>query len=159
MIEYRKGDLFSISADGRILLHAVNGVGKWGSGIAAEFAKRYPNAYQIYTYTCQKNLAEGNKAGYGFLVSAEAEIGCLVTSHKYGPQKDSPEQILKQTQSALREFLALKHVNAYLDQGYEIHSPKINAGLFAVPWKETVDILEQELKLNGKNIKWVVWEL
>lgn len=155
MIEYRKGNMFVEAPQGAILTHACNGVGKWGSGIAAQFAALYPNAYKLYSYSCEKNLAEGNKAGYGFLISAEVEVGCLVTSHRYGPWKDSPSKILKQTESALRDFLNSK----YMKDGMEIHSPKINSGLFAVPWEDTAKIIEQELKACGKDIKWVVWEL
>ena len=156
MIKYRKGDLFENAPPNAILTHAVNGVGKWGSGIAAEFARRYPNAYVLYTYTCERNLAEGKQAGYGFLIDADhTRIGCLVTSHLYGAKKDSPEKILEQTRIALKEFLQLRDIV----DSTEIHSPRINAGLFAVPWEDTAKVIEEELRVCGKNIKWVVWEL
>lgn len=152
MIEYRKGDLFP-GKPNTIMLHACNGIGRWSSGIAAEFAKRFPNAYELYSITCEIN--KDKKAGYGFLVQAEADIGCLVTSYGYGSQKDPPDKILEQTRSALKEFLNLKQIK----DGIEIHSPKINSGLFAVPWKDTEAVIEEELKACGKDIKWVVWEL
>lgn len=152
MIEYKKGDLFTGAPKEAILLHACNNQGKWGSGIAAEFAKRFPDAYTLYSIICKQH----KKAGYGFLVDANyVRVGCLVTSNHYGPKKDPPEKILKQTRSALKEFLQLRDIQ----DGIEIHSPKINAGLFAVPWQDTARVIEEELKACEKNVKWIVWEL
>jgi len=80
-------------------------------------------------------------------------IGCLMTSDKYASFVDSPEMIVKATDLALTQFFndpCLKKVT-------EIHSPKMNAGLFNVPWEMTQEVIEKHLSSQDK--KWIVWEL
>ena len=50
-LEYVKGSVFD-APKGVILAHACNAQGSWGSGVALEFKKRFPDAYAYYHKTC-----------------------------------------------------------------------------------------------------------
>lgn len=73
-------------------------------------------------------------------------VGCLFTSNFYGKRKDSPTKILGATGPAMRDLLAqVKQWNASHGDGEKIGQVrmcKINSGLFAVPWEDTVEVLE-----------------
>ena len=81
-------------------------------------------------------------------------IGCLVTSENYGKKKDPPSLILKNTELAIRNILT-DHVKGDIT----IHSPKINAGLFEVPWQKTKKVIKKVCSEFDYNITWIVWEL
>ena len=55
-------------------------------------------------------------------------------------------------------YLAIKDLLDEIKDGDEIHSPKINAGLFATPWEWTEKAIEQALSETNKKVKWIVWE-
>lgn len=96
MIIYRKGNLFEGAPADAVLAHACNAQGVWGAGIAAEFARRFPEQYQEYRDECARVINPRNLVGYGMLIG---RVGCLVTSYGYGANKDSEEQILSATSS------------------------------------------------------------
>lgn len=141
-ITYVKGDLFELAPKGAYLAHACNCQGVWGSGIAVEFRKRFREEYTKYVDLCST---------YGeYLLgkfSDHENVICLYTSFDYGQNKDSISDILKNTESAL-EMMQNTPIK-------ELHMPKINSGLFGVPWEETEAILK---KFDGK-LKFVVYEL
>ena len=80
-------------------------------------------------------------------------VASLFTSSGFGSSCASLGEIVRATDEALYHLAGDKNLR-FMD---EIHSPKINAGLFNVPWKETESIIEKHLPALGK--KWVVWEL
>ena len=84
-------------------------------------------------------------------IADERAVGYLFTSRSYGQNKDPMEDIIKNTHKAIKSFLALVPENA------EIHSPRINAGLFGVPWELTEPIIKDCLKARP-DVKWVVWK-
>lgn len=172
-IRYEKGDMFELAPKGAILTHSCNAQGRWGSGIANQFAVRYPGAYVEYRQYCLERFKGGpvpgteikkTCVGDGFIVHDVSalddvtKIGCLITSKNYGKYKDSPEQILKATEQATRELL-VKVVGAgvYFDTTHTIYSPKINSGLFAVPWEKTEEVLNEVLN-EFPTVQWVVCE-
>src|SRR5579863_9430435 len=127
-IVYKKGSLFN-SPQGSILVHAVNAQGIWGSGIAKEFADRFPESYEIYKTICKIG---GFETGQAFVLSRENEyrVGCLVTSNNYGQLRDPKDIILKNTQKALLDILgATGKLNCWIGTDEEIHSCKFNSGL------------------------------
>jgi len=143
-IEYVKGDLFSDTTS--ILLHACNCRRTWGSGVAATFANKFPKAYEIY---------RSYKADVGdirVIKGDEQTIICLFTSDGYGKETDPPELIAKHTATALW-LLGMYY------KGHEkvmIASPKINAGLFRVPWSVSEELIEDFLEANP-NFNWKVY--
>ena len=72
-----------------------------------------------------------------------------MTSFNYGKNKDTPDKIIENTRKAIADLIMLyPHIK-------EIHMPKINAGLFAVPWYDTEIILKE---FDGL-LNFVVYEL
>lgn len=149
MIEHRIGNLFDAPV-GSILAHACNGKGTWGGGIAAEFKKRRPAEYVIYHDRCAREKKTSNLVGQCIFAG---DVACLITSDGFGARVDSPESILGATEAALGDLFYRAQV---LSQ--EIHMPKINSGLFCVPWELTEAVIERVLA-KYKNVKVVVWSL
>jgi ADP-ribose 1''-phosphate phosphatase len=128
-----RGDLFD-APKGSIIAHACNTKGVWGSGIAKEFAKRFPRAREEYTRVCMEKGA--SLIGTCLLIPAgDYTIACLFTSKNYGQFKDRPAKILEHTLNAVAHMIALN------EDDKPIHMCKINAGLFGVPWQDTKKIL------------------
>ena len=140
-----KGDLFKNAPAMTLLVHACNGRGIWGRGIALQFKKEYPIAYADYANWCSQE----NRVGKSLI---SGRVGCLVTSKNYGCYADPPQMILKQTKAAL------DHLMPRLGGFTEIHSPRINAGLFRVPWSETEALIIDAIK-DRKGLRWTVWDL
>lgn len=146
-ITYVKGDLFELAPKGAYLAHACNCQGVWGSGIAVEFRKRFPVSYVEYVKQC---INWSPEAIVGDALELHDNVVALLTSKDYGQNKDSVEQILSATEESLKDFCMYRE-----DEGLTLHMPKINSGLFGVPWEETEAILK---KFDGK-LKFVVYEL
>ncbi|KAJ7598745.1 hypothetical protein C8J56DRAFT_1157847 [Mycena floridula] len=78
-------------------------------------------------------------AGTCLLISGEQhDIACLFTSRGYGRSKDSPDEILQATRTAIRDLLSQN------SSGKEMHACRFNSGKFAVPWPETEQVLVEE---------------
>lgn len=156
MIEYRKGDMFEQDREGKIFVHACNCQGVWGSGIAKVFAEKYPQAYQRYRTHCLEYVEKGKQTllqGTTLLIKNELQyIGCLFTSIYYGKFKSAAPIILENTRNAIEDFFSID-----VARMMEIHSPKINSGLFGVPWEQTENIINDAIK--GTDFRWIVWEL
>ncbi|KAI8942879.1 hypothetical protein NX059_000919 [Plenodomus lindquistii] len=157
---YNVGDMFK-APPGTLLIHACNSVGKWGAGIALEFKKRYPEAYQIYHNYCdiykparfQKSILPGTALLISPMDAPGHWIGCLFTSERVGKAKDTTDVILKNTTSAIQHLLQLIH---HLDeeappgQSSEIGDMrmcKINSGMFGVKWADTEAAIEKLSRL------------
>lgn len=90
----------------------------------------------------------GGKAASTDSKKGEAKhfIGCLFTSNFYGKRRDSLSKILSATGSAMEDLLLqvtdwnASHVDG--EKVGEVRMCKINSGLFAVPWEETVEVIE-----------------
>lgn len=153
----KKGDLFTPHFKRRVIAHACNAKGVWGSGIAPEFKTRYPWAFDAYASHCKHYGKE--VVGMGQLIldpndttnKADA-VGCLYTSYGYGQNKDNADTILANTALAVEDLLKRAHPHSF-----EIHTPKINSGKFAVPWERTEAIINSVL--SRYNHTWIVWEL
>lgn len=131
-----KGDLFS-APEGSIICHAVNTKGVWGAGIAKQFARKYPIAYEFYKGICQ----EYGKSLVGTCLVLQTEthkIACLFTSEGYGSNVDNEKQILYNTFNAIEDLLLQNEI-----MNKPIHMCKINSGLFGVDWYKTQRVLEQ----------------
>ncbi len=154
VVEYQKGDLLQAAASHRVLVHACNCKGSWNAGIAVQFKNRFPDAHADYKRLCKKHGAAllGMGVYHKKMDSTETPVGYLFTSWHYGSNKDSVGNILTNTKRSVRCLLEL------LPKNMEIHSPKINAGLFGVPWAQTEKVINDVLQ-DYPNVKWVVWEL
>ena len=148
-IVYKKGNLFKAAVPGAILVHACNASGAWGAGIALQFKNKYPKAYEQYKVWCDKGPDE-LVGSYLKLKDDDITIGCLFTSAGYGDLKDSEEIIVKQTFTAIKNFLHSLPYKAV------VNSPKINSGLFKIPWATTEKIIKHCL-LGRPDVTWVVY--
>lgn len=150
-LNFKEGDLFTPHFRRRVLVHSVNCKGVWGSGIAKEFKARYPDAFKAYATLCKGS----GKAllGQAFIIYDPAkreDIACLFVSDDYGKWRSPQGDILRYTKSAVEHLL-----NQYHPVLGEVHSPKINSGLFGVPWEQTGQIITQAL--SHHNHAWSVW--
>jgi ADP-ribose 1''-phosphate phosphatase len=127
---------------GSLIVHACNTRGMWGSGIAREFALRFPWAHRVYSRHChQAKEADGTAPsllGTSLIITeGEHMVGCLFTSASYGSDVDAPEKILDATRRAIADLIRLN------DAKCPIALCKINSGLFKVPWDKTMEILNE----------------
>lgn len=152
MIIYKKGDLFKEAPSNAMLLHACNCQGVWGSGIAKTMKEKFPEEfrlYQKYAHDMYQLMAEGevivsDAVGTALITN---RVVSLFTSINYGSKVSSPENILIHTKNALEDLVKKTPC-------LEFHLPKINSGLFKVPWEETEKILNEYT-----HIKFYVYEL
>ncbi|EGX94491.1 phosphatase, putative [Cordyceps militaris CM01] len=113
------------------LVHATNCLATWGSGIAAELAKLFPDACAVYKAFCHaaKPRTAGDDrwpprslAGQCLVIPPQprdvargaprVHIVCLFTSYGYGmpnrrtgrPGRDVADRIVRQTRASLRAF-------------------------------------------------------
>jgi ADP-ribose 1''-phosphate phosphatase len=149
-IDYIEGDLFSaVDKTGKaiILLHACNCEGAWGSGIAAQFRKRYRAAYKAYQLHCQRFKDE--LIGSTGLIRVDSDepderqvyIGCLFTSRRGGKRCDSPDAILENTKYCLTDLQAQLAETQYQDA--RLVGCKFNSGIFKVPWTDTAKLIDE----------------
>lgn len=155
-IIYKKGNLFTAKGNNVLLAHSCNCKGVWGSGIAAVFKDLFPESYKDYVDLCSKHGDQllGMGIQYWKMTPNGRQspgIAYLFTSNDYGKNKDPEKTILKNTRTSISCLLQL------LPDGTEIHSPKINSGLFEVPWNKTEEIINNSLELYPK-VRWYVWE-
>ncbi|EGW31956.1 ADP-ribose 1''-phosphate phosphatase [Spathaspora passalidarum NRRL Y-27907] len=153
MIKYIKGDLFSHKSidisKSVILAHACNTHGAWGGGIAAVFGRQFPTANTKYSNYCHTH---SNLLGTTLLIPANDNnkifIACLFTSDF----SQTPTEIVEYTDKALEDLskqLASSDLDFETDQDHPIiNMPKINAGIFGVPWELTEGALMKHTSLN-----------
>jgi ADP-ribose 1''-phosphate phosphatase len=149
---YKEMSVFD-APKGSILVHACNCRGVWGSGVAAEFKKRFPAAFQQYLTVC---LCNGfTILGNSFCWSDNGyQIGCLMTSRDFGARVDPPDAIIESTRKALNSLFQQKP----LQKDAQVFSPMFNSGLFQVPWKHTEALLKDEL-VQHPGVCWTVCKL
>lgn len=118
---YVPGDLFSAPSN-IILVHACNTAGAWGAGIALAFREKYPAQYRVYKAHCEKyaRLEQSSLiVGTCLLIPGDRhDIACLFTSRGYGRRKDSPDEILSATRTAVQDLMG-QNLNA---QGKALHA-------------------------------------
>ena len=129
------GDLTIDPPDKSIVIHAVNCLGEWGSGVALALAKALTGAYEVYKNECRQKkppetmlggilLIPPQKGDYDLTPAADGSgsprrprrwVCCLFVSVGYGratktkPGKSKPADIIRHTRTALgrlREFLS-----------------------------------------------------
>lgn len=161
MITHKKMSLFDAPKES-IIVHACNSQGVWGSGIAKTFFQKYSHSYADYNKFCMiANKERGTACGRASLSTFPAQephwVGWIVTSHNYGPLKDSPELIKIHTTMALMELCKKIYMAHPRDEWekIDVYSNKFNSGLFSVPWSDSELILETVLK-DFKRINWIV---
>jgi hypothetical protein len=113
--------------------------------VAAEMKRRFPWAYE---QEGKRGILPGEAQVYEN-PDGTLDILCLYTSTGYGVMRDPAGRILINT------FRSLAMSMDWFDSGVRIHSPKINAGLFGVPWERTAILIDAFVEVTG--VKWVVY--
>ncbi|KAH0253955.1 hypothetical protein KCU91_g18239, partial [Aureobasidium melanogenum] len=154
VVTERKGDLFA-APNNTLLLHACNCVGSWGAGIALAFKKRYPDHFATYEAHC-KSKTPNSLLSTCLLIPPQPTgpqhwIGCLFTSRKYGRGKDSKDDIMDSTDSALQDML--EQLGDMENKPLQIWMCKINSGSFKVPWSQTKALVEALTFKDGLHIQ------
>ncbi|KAG5418620.1 POA1 [Candida metapsilosis] len=153
-IKYITGDLFRHTAtqSGKsvILAHACNTGGSWGGGIAAVFRTKFPQANSEYANYCHNN---SNLLGKTLLLRADdfKESRVYIANLFTSDFNQSPEQIACYTHESLEDLAAqLKDIDDVEVHGDKkvVNMPKINAGIFGVPWELTEAELEKVKELD-----------
>lgn len=172
--------------NGAVVVHATNGLGTWGSGVAAALAACFPAAQRVYADFCNAAKARPDDrwpardavAGRCLLIPpqpADADAGspavtiaCLFTSLGYGrpnpktgkPGRDGLGVILDQTAQALAELRL--QLDAAAARGGDVaasptvYSPRFNSGAFKVPWERTASLIVD--MFDGWDGSWVVFD-
>ena len=151
-LQHRNGNLFNAPPHS-VLAHACNAQGAWGAGVALQFAARFPAAYAAYKRACAALPADTLAGTTGLYPAPTYTIACLFTSRGYGWRRDPPALTLEYTRRAVANLLA------QLSAPAAIHSPRINAGLFGVPWDSTAVVLTEALEACPIAHTWTVWTL
>lgn len=146
-ISYIKGDLFA--GNGHILAHACNCYGSWGAGVAVGFRTHFPSTYSIHQEYCKQYKTKEERQKYllgtcqliPIKEKSDSYVACLFTSDGYGGKVDSSSKIVKATKLAMQDLVSQLREKGL--QNEPIDMPKINAGLFRVPWAETEKVLEE----------------
>lgn len=158
MIEYRKMNLFD-APESSLLISAYSCKGVMGAGIAKEFKLRYEKFWKVYKNICLLPVSENIGTSFIMYHSLnKISLGGLFTSKGYGKFKDSKDEILKNTKSAIIDLIENSIPATDYTSCGEIYSNKFNSGLFGVPWEETENVLKEVL-LDYPHIKWTVCEL
>lgn len=160
-LRYQKGNLFDADPNA-ILAHSCNCQGTWGKGIALEFKSRFPQHFEVYKSYCKSQKAS-DLVGTALLIGPHIDqirndtwVGCLFTRLKPGKvpasmaESDQVETCVNTT-SAMTMLLE-QITDRCPGSMNKIAMPKINAGLFAVPWERTVAALKcARVSMNGSS--------
>ncbi|KAK3988165.1 ADP-ribose 1''-phosphate phosphatase, partial [Cladorrhinum sp. PSN332] len=138
-------DLFRAIPPGTVLIHACNAQGSWGGGIAKSFRQRYPGAFQVYKDHCSADLPEHHVGKSLYIPPQPGDppghtVCCLFTSKLGGSQHDRENEILTQTENAMRHLLrelSWQERTAQAKFSGGLRMPRINSGIFGVKWENT----------------------
>lgn len=144
MLSYTQGDV--LEAHPAVVAHACNCLGYWSGGIALAIKRKYPQVYRMYSRYCEENTAETLLGSTQVFVDPESgtQIVCLFTSIC---GQESAAEITQNT------HLALQKLQDFWTAERAICMPKINSGIFGVPWE-----LTEQLLINSP-LQFIVYEL
>lgn len=129
MITYVQGDLFNVESG--ILAHACNYNGIWGGGIAGIFRRRFPKAFETYRQVCEQKGP--SLLGSALLISdGDYRIACLFTN-----DYTTVEKVYELTKRCLEDL------QSQITDDTVVNMPKINSGIFSVPWEITEKALQE----------------
>ena len=150
---YRVGDIATDvpNTTKHVILLSVHCQGSWYKGAAFRIRHKYPLIYKH-----QERLAmtrgKGLLGTYMEFSEGNRYVACIYASYKQGPHKDARSLILQNTHKALADYLWIRRYQKEII----IHSPRINWGMFAIPWSTTSKMIKGLLPYYP-NVKWVVW--
>jgi O-acetyl-ADP-ribose deacetylase (regulator of RNase III) len=132
MVKYVVGDLFGTKAN--VIAHGVNCRGAFGSGIAGQIRKRYPEVYDAYIdkYRSKKGWKLGDVQ---YVVVTDHIIANCATQDNYGTDKINVDYL------AVKDCL-MKLGQHCSDTNLSLALPRIGAGLAGGNWTTIKNIIE-----------------
>lgn len=134
MVKYVKGNLFESEAD--LICHGVNCAGGFGSGVAGQIAKIYPEVREEYL---KFHKETGWNLGYVQVVSVndgKFVINCATQQEYY------PRNKIHADYDAIKTcMIKVKHLAQTMNMS--IAMPKIGAGLAGGDWNKIEMILKE----------------
>ena len=136
MLDYRRGDMFTTSADA--LAVAVNCVGVMGAGQAKQFAQRYPFAANCYYQDCSvRNV----KPGSVWTLDQDGGKNLVAIATKNHWRNPSEYEFIV---DAVRNLHSL--LEEYAELGNPIHTiavPRLGCGLGGLKWSQVEPLFQQ----------------
>jgi len=155
----KKGDLFSTTQ--AIIAHGVNCSGGFGSGIAGQIARIFPEVRKAYL---EQHGAEGWRLGQIQLVSLRnpgehiKAVVNMATQQGYGRKpgvRYVDYEAVRHSFTCLLDFLG--NYNSGNEEKIGIAMPRIGAGLGGGEWPEILSILSS--CMAGRDVVVEVWSL
>lgn len=148
---YQKGNLLDVKEG--IIVHGCNAQGVMGSGVAKEVKEKYPGAYEQY-YNDILNWRNRRLTYLGMIscyhVNDKLRIANAITQLNYGRNT----AVRYVSYDAIDD--AFKAIGRFsLEGGWDIHIPKIGAGLGNGDWYVIRDIIES----RTEGVCVTCWEL
>lgn len=176
-IKIISGNILSNRPGKRLIIHSCNCAGSWGGGIAYQLATKYPQAETKYEEICEKygNNLLGKACIVPSFVDSNLLIVCLFTSGFGGGNRDAGESIVSRTKEAigfmsrfinsngkplssdpidkdisdiLNDYSQAYSAGTQKLTDFKLEMPKINSGIFGVPWQNTEAVLRAFTDLN-----------
>lgn len=133
MVKYKKGDL--LQATETIIAHGCNCVGGFGSGVAGQIAKKWPEVRRMYL---TQHVQYGWELGHVQYV----DIGDHIIANCATQKNYMPRGTCHADYDAIR--MSMSKVMAYASwNGLSVAIPKIGAGLAGGDWNIIRAILEE----------------
>lgn len=131
MIKYKKGDLLKASEN--IIAHGCNCAGGYGSGVAGQIAKKWPDARNSY-------LKQHNSYGWDLGFVQYVDVDDKIIANCATQEAYLPRGVCHADYDAIEE--CMYKVKAYAkSMKFSIAIPKIGAGLAGGDWAQIEEIL------------------
>ena len=156
MIYYIKGDLLSVTEG--IIVHGCNCSGGFGSGIAGQIRKKWPEVYSTFQMMQQGEKSLG-KVNYIYVKhSDEDEIEPIIVFNCFTQLNYGKDGQRYASVPAIRLALAKVFAHAEIFE-QEINSPKIGCGLGGLSWENDVLPIFEELNTLYPDVDINIYEL
>lgn len=153
MMNYKRGNLLSVTDVNSIILHGCNAQGVMGSGVARAVRDMYPGAFEKYCTDIYNGLKLGQMSWYSS--ANEPVIASGITQEHYGRDIDTRYVSYDAVDDVMcAVFSAAKALN------FNVHMPKIGSGLGNGDWTVIEQIIiSAAKKCNFPQEKIFIWEL
>lgn len=130
MIQYLNTSIFD--SPSRLLVNPVNTVGVMGKGLAAQFARKYPENLEIYKYACKTGDFKIGSLQFYYAPSGITVCNFPTKQHWRNPSK------IEYIESGLKSLIEDRHIHIHGD----VAIPLLGCGLGSLTWDVVGEIVE-----------------